>query len=175
MKKGQVKLHRLTLDALLIALALVLSIVERWIPLELLVPVPGIKLGLANIVTLFAILRLAPADASLIVIVRSLIMGLISGPMSLLFSLTGGLLAFLLMWLLSGWHGQAFTVIGISLAGAAAHNIGQVTVAGLVLAQPLLLVTYLPPLLLTGLVSGTLTGLAAWPVIRHLPGKGKIN
>ena len=83
MKKGQVKLHRLTLDALLIALALVLSIVERWIPLELLVPVPGIKLGLANIVTLFAILRLAPADASVIVIVRSLILGLSSGPMSL--------------------------------------------------------------------------------------------
>jgi len=161
------KLRRLTLDALLISLALVLSLVERWIPLELLIPVPGIKLGLANIVTLFAILRLKPADAVLIVVVRSLILGAIIGPTTLLFSLSGGLMAFSLMWLLSRWHDRVFSVIGISLAGAAAHNIGQVAVAGLVLSEPLLLMTYLPPLLLTGLVTGTLTGVAAYPVIRR--------
>ena len=161
------KLQRLTLDALLISLALVLSLVERWIPLELLVPVPGIKLGLANVVTLFAILRLKPGDAVLIVVVRSLILGAISGPTTLLFSLSGGLMAFGLMWLLSRWHDRVCSVIGISLAGAAAHNIGQVAVAGLVLSEPLLLMTYLPPLLLTGLVTGTLTGVAAYPVIRR--------
>lgn len=161
------KLQRLTLDALLISLALVLSLVERWIPLELVIPVPGIKLGLANIVTLFAVLRLRPADAVLIVVVRSLIMGAISGPTTLMFSLSGGLLAFGLMWLFSCWHERVFSVIGISLAGAAAHNIGQVAVAGLVLSEPLLLVTYLPPLLLTGLVTGTLTGVAAFPVVRR--------
>jgi heptaprenyl diphosphate synthase len=161
------KLQRLTMDALLISLALVLSLVERWIPLELVIPVPGIKLGLANIVTLFAILRLRPVDAFLIVVVRSLIIGVISGPTTLMFSLAGGLLAFGLMWLLSRWHERVFSVIGISLAGAAAHNIGQVAVAGLVLSEPLLLMTYLPPLLLTGLVTGTLTGVAAYPVVRR--------
>ena len=57
------KLQRLTIDAVLVSLALVLSIVERWIPLDLVIPVPGIKLGLANIVTLFALLRLGPVDA----------------------------------------------------------------------------------------------------------------
>ncbi|NLB45618.1 MAG: Gx transporter family protein, partial [Clostridiaceae bacterium] len=78
-------IRRLTLDALLISLALVLSLAERWIPLELLVPVPGIKLGLANIVTLFAVLRLKGSDALLIVVTRSLILGAISGPTTLLF------------------------------------------------------------------------------------------
>ncbi|MDW7656631.1 MAG: Gx transporter family protein [Bacillota bacterium] len=162
-----IKLQRLTLDALLISLALVLSLVERWIPLELVIPIPGIKLGLANIVTLFAILRLRPADAVLIVVVRSLIMGAISGPTTLMFSLSGGLLAFGIMWLFSRWHDRVFSVIGISLAGAAAHNIGQVAIAGLILSEPLLLMTYLPPLLLTGLVTGTLTGVAAFPVVRR--------
>ena len=117
--------------------------------------------------TLFAILRLKPADAVLIVVVRSLVLGAISGPTTLLFSLSGGLMAFSLMWFLSRWHDRVFSVIGISLAGAAAHNIGQVAVAGLVLSEPLLLMTYLPPLLLTGLVTGTLTGVAAYPVIRR--------
>ena len=167
MNRQTKQLQRLTLDALLISLALVLSLAERWIPLELIIPVPGIKLGLANIVTLFAVLRLRPVDAFLIVVVRSLVLGAVSGPITLLFSLTGGLLALLLMWLLGHWYGRVFSVIGISLAGAAAHNIGQVAVAGLVLSEPLLLVTYLPPLLLTSLVTGTLTGVAAYPVVRR--------
>ncbi|NLM77852.1 MAG: Gx transporter family protein [Ruminococcaceae bacterium] len=161
------KTRRLTLDALLISLALVLSLVERWIPLELIIPVPGIKLGLANIVTLFAVLRLRPGEAVLIVVTRSLILGVISGPTTLMFSLSGGLLAFFFMWLLSHWHERSMTTIGISVCGAAAHNIGQVAMAGLVLEEPLLLMTYLPPLLLTGLATGTLTGLSAYPVIKR--------
>lgn len=162
----KLRLRRLTLNAVLIALALGLSIVERWIPLDLIVPVPGIKLGLANIVTLFALLRLRPLDAFVILLIRCLVMGAITGPTTLLFSLCGGLLALLLMWLLCRWEGRFFSVIGISLAGAAAHNIGQVAVAGVLLSEPLLLLTYLPPLLLTSLATGLLTGVAALPVIR---------
>ena len=163
----RLRLRRLTMDALLLALALVLSIVERWIPLELIVPVPGLKLGLANIVTLFAILRLRPLDALLILGIRSLVMGAILGPTVLLFSFGGGILALLVMWLLSRWEGRVFSVIGLSLAGAAAHNTGQVAVASLVLNEPLLLVTYLPPLLLVSIAAGILTGVAAFPVIRR--------
>src|SRR5512133_804356 len=105
------KLQRLTIDAVLVSLALVLSIVERWIPLDLVIPVPGIKLGLANIVTLFALLRLGPVDALVILVIRSLIMGTISGPMTLLFSLGGGLLAMLTMWLLTQGYGRIFSTI----------------------------------------------------------------
>ena len=167
MNRSSRNIRRLTLDALLVSLALVLSLAERWIPLELLVPVPGIKLGLANIVTLFAVLRLQGSDAFLIVVTRSLILGAISGPTTLLFSLAGGLLALDLMLLAVRGHEKIFSVIGISLAGAAAHNVGQVAVASLVLQEPLLLLTYLPPLLLTGLVTGTLTGIAAYPVVKR--------
>lgn len=158
------QIRRLTQGAVLTALALVLSIVERWIPLDLIVPIPGIKLGLANIVTLFALLRLSPLDAAIILLIRSMVMGLITGPTTLMFSLAGGTLALLVMWLLSRWEGRVFSLVGISLAGAAAHNIGQISVAVLLLSEPLLLLMYLPPLLLAGLVTGTLTGVAAFPI-----------
>lgn len=167
------KLRRLTLNAILTSIALVLALVERWIPLEAIIPIPGLKLGLANVVTLLALLRLNPLDALLILTVRSLVMGAISGPMTFLFSFSGGLLALLLMLLLSRWEGKAFSVIGISLAGAAAHNLGQVVMASLVLQEYMLLMIYLPPLLLTGLATGTLTGLAALPVIERMRVSGR--
>jgi heptaprenyl diphosphate synthase len=172
------QLRRLTQDAMLVSLALVLAIVERWIPLELLVPIPGLKLGLANIVTLVALLRLRPADAVIILLVRIIIMGTITGLTAMLFSLGGGILALLIMWLLSHWEGRLFSAIGISLAGAAAHNIGQVLVAGLVMGEPLLIVTYLPALLLTAIGTGLLTGVAAVPVLQvfaRLPALGTQN
>jgi heptaprenyl diphosphate synthase len=166
MSRQSDRIRRLTTDALLISLALVLSIAERWIPLELLIPVPGIKLGMANIVTLVAVLCLYPIDAIALVTVRSLILGLISGLTTFLFSLSGGLLALMVMWLAGKLYDRVFSVIGISLVGAAAHNIGQIFVAGFILREPLLMTTYLPVLLLTSLVTGTLIGVAALPVIR---------
>lgn len=168
MKESRSKTRRLTLNAILVALALVLSLIERWIPLDLLVPVPGIKLGLANMVTLVALVRLALPDALAILLVRVMIMTGITGITSLLFSLTGGLLALLVMWLLNCLRGKWLSLIGISMAGAAAHNLGQVAVASFILAEPLLLTSYLPPLLLTGLVTGLLTGMGAAPLVRHL-------
>ena len=158
---------RITQAALLVAVALVLSLAERWIPLNLLVPIPGVKLGLANVVTLFAILRIGAADAFLILLVRSLILGTMLGPMTFVLSFSGGVLAFMAIWLFSHWEGRVFSVIGLSVAGAAAHNIGQVTVASLILSEPLLILSYLPMLLFTGMVSGTLTGAAALPVIKR--------
>jgi heptaprenyl diphosphate synthase len=168
------QIRRLTQGAVLTALALVLSIVERWIPLDLIVPIPGIKLGLANIVTLFALLRLSPLDAAIILLIRSLVMGLITGPTTLMFSLAGGTLALLVMWLLSRFEGRAFSLVGISVAGAAAHNIGQISVGVLLLSEPLLYLMYLPPLLLAGLVTGTLTGITAFPIAARFSRREKM-
>ena len=168
------QIRRLTQGAVLTALALVLSIVERWIPLDLIVPIPGIKLGLANIVTLFALLRLSPLDAAIILLIRSFVMGLITGPTTLMFSLAGGTLALLVMWLLSRFEGRAFSLVGISVAGAAAHNIGQISVGVLLLSEPLLYLMYLPPLLLAGLVTGTLTGIAAFPIAARFSRREKM-
>lgn len=164
--------QRLTTNAILLSLALILAIVERWIPLELIVPVPGIKLGLANIVSLFALVRLRPSDALAILVMRCLIIGTFTGLTAFLFSITGGLLALAIMAILVNWEGRAFSLIGISLAGAAAHNIGQISVAVLLLGEWRLLVTYLPPLLLTSLGTGTLTGIAAIPLISRFPQRG---
>lgn len=164
---SKAKVRRLTRNAILLAIALVLALVERWIPLHLVIPVPGLKLGLANVVTLFALLCVGRTDALLILVVRSAIMGAILGPMTFVLSFSGGLLAFLMMWLASLGEGRIFSVIGLSVLGAAAHNTGQVFMASLVLSEPLLLTMYLPPLLLTGLGTGTLTGVAALPVIRR--------
>ena len=164
--------RRLTLNAILLSLALILAIVERWIPLELIVPVPGIKLGLANIVSLFALVRLRPSDALAILVMRCLIIGTFTGLTAFLFSITGGLLALGIMAILVRWEGRAFSLIGISLAGAAAHNIGQISVAVVLLGEWRLLVTYLPPLLLTSLGTGTLTGIAAIPLISRFPQRG---
>lgn len=160
--------RRLVVSGVLVSLAVVLSIVERWIPLNLLIPVPGIKLGLANIVTLFAIYRLGFLDAAAIVVVRCLLSALFLGPASLLFSLFGGLAALGVMALLHLGEGRAFSIYGISMAGAAAHNVGQVAAACLILRDLSLVTSYLPMLLLVGLLTGVPTAAATAPVLRRL-------
>lgn len=160
--------RRLTRGAVLVALALVLALVERLIPLGLVVPIPGIKLGLANIVTIFALFALGFREAFVILSLRIAILGLISGPIPFLISLTGGMLALVVMWLLLRGHDRGFSLIGVGMGGAVAHNIGQVAVAGLILGSPALLVSYLPALMLTGLVTGVLTGSVSIPVCRIL-------
>ncbi len=160
--------RRLAVDGVLVSLAVVLSIVERWIPIELLIPVPGVKLGLANVVTLFALYRLSFFDASAVLLVRCLLTALFLGPSSLLFSLSGGALALLAMALLRLGGDRLFSPYGVSMGGAAAHNVGQVAAACLVLRDLSLATTYLPMLLLVGLLTGIPTAAAVVPVLRRL-------
>lgn len=164
----RLRVRRIARLAVLTALALTLSVVERWIPLELVIPVPGVKLGLANIVTLFALFCLTFADALVILLVRALAIGFLFGPTTAAFSFGGGFLALLIMFaLLPLENKKILSPLGVSLAGAAAHNLGQVTVAAVMLGEARLLSMYLPPLLLTGLATGLLTGIAAYPAIRR--------
>ena len=118
--------RRLTLPALLVSLALMLSAVERLFSLDLLLPVPGLRLGLPNIVTLFALWALPAKTALLILVLRCVLASLFGGGASaLIFSLSGGLLAFVVMWALFPLEGKRLSAAGISVAGAAAHNVGQ--------------------------------------------------
>ena len=95
---------RLTLCGMLAAVAVVLSLVERMFPLDAIVPVPGVKLGLANVVTLFALTRLSARDAFAIVVTRVAISSLLMGSVSaFLFSLFGGLLSLVVMGILKNW------------------------------------------------------------------------
>lgn len=151
--------HHLALCAVLTALALALSYLENMLPTALLVPLPGFKLGIANIVTVFALYYLGPADALAILFARCLLGSMFAGNVSaLIFSLMGGMLAMLIMILLHRLPG--LSIYGVSIAGAAAHNTGQVLAAVLMLGSGAAL-AYLPVLLIVSLFTGTLTGFIA--------------
>lgn len=157
---------QLTLCAVLTALALALSYLENFFPLSLAIPVPGIKLGLANIVTVFALYALGSAQALLILLGRCLLGAVFAGNMNaLLFSLLGGVTAMLVMILLSRL--RRLSIYGVSIGGAAAHNCGQIAAACLSLGSRAPLY-YLPFLLGAALVAGAVTGLAAACLFRAL-------
>ena len=119
---------QLTLCAVLTAMALALSYLENFFPLSLAIPVPGIKLGLANIVTVFALYALGPLQALMILTARCFLGAVFAGNMNaLIFSLMGGFTAMLMMIELS--RIKRLSVYGVSIGGAAAHNCGQVAAA----------------------------------------------
>lgn len=154
----------------LIALALALSYTERFIPLQLLIPLPGIKLGLANVVTLVALYMLRGRYAAAILLCRCFLGAVFGGGFTaLMFSLCGGALALTAM-LLSQKSGL-FSVFGVSVLGAAAHNIGQI-LAAMVLMNSLYILAYLPYLLLVSIFTGVLTGGLCAGVLRILPKVG---
>ena len=143
--------------ALLTALALALSWLESLIPLP--GAPPGVKLGLANIVTVFALWALGPGQTLLILLARCFLGSLFAGNLNaLIFSLLGGLCALGTMVFLSRRRG--LSLYGVSVGGAAAHNCGQIAAAILTLgsAAPLY---YLPVLLAVSLLTGGLTGLVS--------------
>ena len=160
------KTKRLTLCAVLIALALALSYTERFIPLQMVVPLPGVKLGLANIVTLVALYLLGPKEAFAILMPRCILGAVFGGGITgLLFSLTGGVLAMAVMILAK--KVPFFSVYGVSILGAAAHNVGQI-LAAMVLMNSVYIGVYLSYLLVVALFTGTATGAACAGVLRAL-------
>ena len=161
-------LRRLTRCAVLTALALALSVAEGLVPLTILFPLPGLRLGLANLVTVYALCRLSGREALLILAARCLLGALLGGNlMALAFSLTGGLLAFGVMALL-------LRCSFLSLFGVSAHNTGQILAAMAVLGSRAPLV-YLPPLLLCSLVTGAVTGGASMLLVHRIPLPGDIK
>lgn len=160
------KTQRLARAALLTALALGLSWMERFIPLQLLVPLPGIKLGLANLVTLFALYFLGGRMALAILCVRCLLGSLFGGGVTAFcFSITGGLLALAVMALARRL--PLLSVYGVSILGAAAHHVGQILVA-VALLRSGYVVAYLPFLLLVAIATGFLTGAISSALFRAM-------
>lgn len=161
-----IKTKKTALCAVLTALALALSYWERFLPLQLLIPLPGIKLGLANIVTLLALYCLGGGYAFAILIPRCILGAVFGGGITgLLFSLTGGVLAMAVMAACK--RIPLFSVYGVSILGAAAHNIGQIAAAALLLGT-VSVVAYLPYLLLAAIVTGGAIGALCAGVLRIL-------
>ena len=160
------KTKRLTLCAILIALAMALSYTERFIPLQMIVPLPGVKLGLANIVTLIALYLMGPKAAFAILIPRCIFGAVFGGGITgLMFSLTGGILAMLTMTLAK--KVPVFSIYGVSILGAAAHNVGQILAAMVLMNSPYI-GAYLSYLLVVALFTGFATGAACAGVLRAL-------
>lgn len=148
-------------NGILIAMALVLSLAERWFPLGLAIPLPGIKLGLANVVTMFALFFFGWQSAVIVTVIRCLLASIFyGGIISLVLSLSGGLLALLVMAGLKAGNERWISLIGISIGGAAAHNIGQVSMAALLLNSQAVFY-YLAILLVAAVVTGLFTGTLA--------------
>ena len=166
------KVNQMTLCAILISMALVLSYIERFIPLQMLIPLPGIKLGLANIVTLMALYFLGEKNAFTILILRCILGSAFGGGISgLAFSMTGGILAMTVMCVFK--RCRMISVYGVSVLGAAAHNIGQILVA-VFLMDSVYVVGYLPYLLVVSVFTGMATGSVCAGVFRILKTNTKI-
>ena len=149
---------------LLTALALILSYVESLIPAF--VAVPGVKIGLANIVVVFALYTLGPGEAAIVSIIRVLLSSLLFGSvLSLSYSAAGAVISLLSMIILM--KTKIFGVTSVSVTGGVFHNLGQILVACLVLETDVLLY-YLPVLILSGTITGAVIGIASSIVIKRL-------
>ena len=141
--------------AMLVALALIFSYVEVLIPFSF--GIPGIKLGLANIVVVTGLYILKPREVLGILVARIILVSfLFAGMSTMLYSLSGGILSFGIMLLLKKCKG--FSTIGVSIAGGIAHNTGQLIVAALVV-ESLNIFYYMPVLMVSGLVTGMIIGI----------------
>ena len=148
------------------ALALIFSYVELLIPINF--GIPGAKLGLANLMTVLVLYKMVIKEALALSVTRIILSGFMFGNLfGILYSLSGGLLSFLVMVLLK--KSDRFSVAGVSIGGGAAHNIGQLLVV-MVVVQTYQVGYYLPVLLVAGEVTGLLIGLVAKEVLKRIQG-----
>ena len=153
--------RRIAYCAMMIALAMIFSYVEALIPFNF--GVPGMKLGIANLVMVAGLYFLPTADVFVISLVRIVLVGSLFGNgMSIIYSLAGGILSLIVMLLLKKIPG--FSIIGVSIAGGISHNIGQLIVAAIVV-QNIKILYYCPALLIAGTITGLLIGIVAGQVL----------
>ncbi len=151
---------------LMTAIAMVLSYLEAVLP-PLYAAVPGIKLGLPNVVIIFLLYRFSFKEAISVSLVRVLLTSLLFGNvMTLAYSTAGAILSIALMALIK--KTDKFSCVGVSIAGGVAHNIGQIAVA-VILLNSTLIAYYMLVLLITGTVAGVFIGLMGSVLIRKIP------
>lgn len=162
-------LKRLTTDALLTSLALIIFVIEAQIPP--LTAIPGIKLGLSNVITLISVYLIGRKDAGIILLLRIILGSVFSGSMSsFIFSICGGFLCFFSMCIFSKILKEKIWVV--SIFGAVFHNIGQITAAVFVM-QSTAVLWYFPYLLISAIITGAFTGLTAQAVYKKFKKTGE--
>lgn len=169
-KAKQTTAYKVALAAVMAALALIFSYIEAIIPFNM--GIPGVKLGIANLVILTSLYLLGFGYTMAINVIRILVAGLLfNGLFGALYSLSGGLLSLVVMYLLK--RTGLFSTIGISMAGGVAHNLGQLVTA-VFLVSTVKLFAYFPVLLFSGLISGVVIGIITWLILKRLPASIKI-
>lgn len=146
------------------ALALIFSYIESLIPFQ--IGIPGVKLGLANLIIVIALYKLNLKETYLLSIVRVLLSGFLFGNyFSIIYSLAGGLFSLTVMVFLKRQRG--FSIMGISIAGGVCHNIGQLVVA-MIVVETYSVIYYFPVLLVAGMITGFFIGAVADGMLKRL-------
>ena len=158
------KVHKVSILGFLIALALILSFIESQIPSF--APIPGIKLGLPNIVIIYLLYRASWKEAAIVSFSRVILVTLLFGSLyTFLYSITGAILSLIVMALLKKF--AKLSCVTVSVIGGVVHNIGQIIMA-CITTSTAQIVYYLPVLLITGTVAGVLIGLIGAQLIKKL-------
>ena len=158
------KVKKVAVLGLCVALAMIMSYIESLFPLNL--AVPGIKMGLANIVIIFLLYRVGFSSACIVSLIRVFLVSILFGNvMMMAYSIAGAVLSLAVMLVLKKCG--KFSVVGVSIAGGVAHNAGQIIMAVILLGAKQI-AYYLPVLAVTGTVTGVLIGIAASVVIKRV-------
>ena len=156
---------RITYTGMFVAIAMVFSYLESMIPVN--IAVPGIKLGLANMVTIVVMYRLRISDAWIVSLVRVVLSSLLFGNMTVMvYSMVGAVLALLVMTLCR--KKDLFGLLGTSILGGVNHNAGQIAMAALLMKSGNIML-YMPVLCISGTIAGVCIGLAGAVLVRKLP------
>lgn len=165
-RKTSNRTRMLVFVSVLVAQGMILSFVENMLPIPFIAP--GAKLGLANIVTLSAIYLLTFKQATAVVLLRVILTAATFGSLSsFLYSFAGGVLSLLVMAVLLKVFRDEISLMGVSVAGAVAHNLGQLFVAAIIIRN-ILILTYLPILLIVAVPTGIFVGIVAKILIKYL-------
>lgn len=159
-------LKKIIFLSLLVSIGIVLGIVESIMPIPFMAP--GAKLGLSNIVILITLVLFNFKNAAIVAVLKSIILSMIVGNVSSLFySLTGSLFSLTVMYFIYKFFSKYFSLIGVSIFGAMAHNVGQILVASIVM-NSFKIFYYLPVMMLTSLFTGYFVGLSSIFVVKNL-------
>lgn len=157
------KTKKVAMLGLTIALAMIMSYIEALVPLSF--AVPGIKMGLANIVIIFVLYKIGTKEAILVSLIRVILVSLLfSNVMAMAYSIAGAVLSLSVMWLLK--KTDKFSFVGVSIAGGIMHNVGQIIMAVILLGTQQIAL-YLPVLMITGTATGVVIGIVSGLVINR--------
>lgn len=158
------KTKHLAVSAVLASLGLIFSYIEAIIPFS--VGIPGVKLGIANLVVIIALYVLGTSYAFSINIIRILVAGLLfNGVFGALYSLAGACISFIVMLMLK--KTKLFSIVGVSMAGGVAHNVGQLLMAATIISN-IKIFLYFPVLLFSGMVTGVIIGIISYHILKKV-------